>query len=122
MFHKFKKQLFNSSLARILRSLGAGMTIPETVLFGDQYYRRVIYALAAYIADYEEQVLLSCIVRNWCLKCLAHRENLDEDALQRQREHTELIIEEMVFQTLWVEYGLDRDIVVCTIYIPFLRD
>jgi len=98
------------------------MTIPETVLFGDQYYRRVIYALAAYIADYEEQVLLSCIVRNWCPKCLAHRENLDEDALRRHREHTELIIEEMDFQTLWVEYGLDRDIVVCTIYIPFLRD
>ncbi|KIN97816.1 hypothetical protein M404DRAFT_39480, partial [Pisolithus tinctorius Marx 270] len=58
VFHKFKKQLFHSSPARVLQSLGPAMTVPETVLFGDQYYRRVIYALAAYIADYEEQVLL----------------------------------------------------------------
>ena len=98
------------------------MTIPETVLFGNQYYRHVIYVLAAYIADYEEQVILSCIMRNWCLKCLAHWENLDEDALWCHHEHTELIIKEMDFQTLWVKYGLDRDIVVCTIYIPFLCD
>jgi len=42
------------------------MKVPEVVLFGDDYYQRVIYSLAAYIADYEEQVLLSCIVCNWC--------------------------------------------------------
>ena len=92
------------------------MTIPEMVLFGNQYYQRVIYALAAYIADYEEQVLLSCIVCNWCVKCLTHRENLDEDSLWCQHEHTELIIRELDPQTLWEEYGIDRDIVVCTIY------
>ena len=92
------------------------MTVPETVLFGDQYYRRIIYALAAYIADYKEQVLLLCIMRNWCPKCLAPRGNLDEAALWRHHEHTELIIKEMDFLTLWVEYGIDRDIVVCTIY------
>ena len=92
------------------------MTILETVLFGNQYYRRVIYALTAYIADYEEQVLLLCIMHNWCVKCLSHRENLDEDSLWRQCEHTELIIRELDPQTLWEEYGIDGDIVVCTIY------
>ena len=92
------------------------MTIPEMVLFGNQYYQRVIYALTAYIADYEEQVLLSCIVHNWCAKCLTHQENLDKDSLWRQREHTELIIRELDPQTLWEEYGIDGDIVVCTIY------
>jgi len=95
------------------------MTVPETVLFGDQYYRRVIYSLAAYIADYEEQVLLSCIMRNWCLKCLANRENLDEDALRRHHEHTELIIKELDSRTLWEVYGIDRDIVVCTLSFLF---
>jgi len=44
------------------------MTKPEVAMFGDGYYRRVIYGLGPYIADYEEQVLLACIVRNWCCK------------------------------------------------------
>ncbi|KIO06313.1 hypothetical protein M404DRAFT_24596 [Pisolithus tinctorius Marx 270] len=61
-FHKFKRQLFHSSLTRILNSLHPAMKVPKVVQFGDGYYRRVIYRLAAYIADYEEQVLLSCIV------------------------------------------------------------
>ncbi|KAG1837337.1 hypothetical protein DFJ58DRAFT_846544 [Suillus subalutaceus] len=34
------------------------MTKPEVVRFGDGHYRRVIYGLGPYIADYEEQVLL----------------------------------------------------------------
>lgn len=46
------------------------MTSPEVVRFGDGHYRRVIYGLGPYIADYEEQVLLACIVRNWCPKCV----------------------------------------------------
>ena len=92
------------------------MTAPETVLFSDQYYRRIIYSLAAYITDYEEQVLLLGIMRNWCPKCLANRENLDGDALWCDREHTELIIKELDPRTLWEVYGIDRDIVVCTTY------
>ncbi|KAI6008314.1 hypothetical protein F5J12DRAFT_905371 [Pisolithus orientalis] len=105
MFCKFKKQLFHSSLASILWSLGPAMTAPETVLF-------------AYIADYEEQVLLSCIVCKWCLKCLAHQENLDEDALWCHCEHTELIIRELGALTLWDEYGIDGDIVPFTSGFP----
>lgn len=115
-FRKFKRQLFHSSLTRILHSLRHAMKVPETVLFGDNYYRRVIYALAAYIADYEEQVLLSCIVRNWCPKCLGHRDNLDEDALRRSREHCDTIIEEFELRQLWDSYGIVGDIV------PFTND
>ncbi|KAI5999626.1 hypothetical protein EDD15DRAFT_2386382 [Pisolithus albus] len=115
-FRNFKRQLFHSSLTRILHSLRRPMKIPETVLFGDNYYRRVVYALAAYIADYEEQVLLSCIVRNWCPKCLAHRDNLDEDALRRTREHSDIVIEEFELRKLWDTYGIVRDIV------PFTND
>ncbi|KAI5996903.1 hypothetical protein F5J12DRAFT_907013 [Pisolithus orientalis] len=105
VFHKFKKQLFHSLLAHILQSLGPVMTVLETVLF-------------ACIADYEEQVLLSCIVCKWCPKCLAHWENLDEDALWHHHKHTELISRELGPLTLWDEYGIDRDIVPFTIRFP----
>ncbi|KAI6017636.1 hypothetical protein BKA83DRAFT_4128217 [Pisolithus microcarpus] len=88
--------------------------VPETILFGNSYYRRVIYALAAYIADYEEQVLLSCIVRNWCPKCLGHCDNLDEDALRRSREHCDTIIEEFELCQLWDSYGIVGDIILFT--------
>lgn len=44
------------------------MTTPETVLCADQHYRRVIYSLGPYIADYPEQALLACIVTGWCPK------------------------------------------------------
>jgi len=65
-FRKFRWQLFHSSLAAILSSLKPAMTTPEVVKFGDGHFRRVIYGLGPYIADYEEQVLLTCIVRGWC--------------------------------------------------------
>ena len=113
-FRKFKKQLFHSSLSRILDSLRPAMKNPETVLCGDDYYRRVIYALAAYIADYEEQVLLSCIVRGWCPKCLAYRENLDEDALRHCQEHSDTIVNEFELRHIHENYGLDGDTVVST--------
>ncbi|KAI6011498.1 hypothetical protein EDC04DRAFT_2548757, partial [Pisolithus marmoratus] len=103
-FHKFKKQLFHSSLACILHSLCAAMTVPETVLFGNQYYHCIIYSFTAYIADYEEQVLLSCIMHGWCLKCLPHQMDLDWDALQCCCEHTELIIKVLDLQTLWDKF------------------
>ncbi|KAI6139091.1 hypothetical protein BKA82DRAFT_4332380 [Pisolithus tinctorius] len=107
-FHKFKRQLFHSSLTRILNSLHPAMKVPKVVQFGDGYYRRVIYRLAAYIADYEEQVLLSCIVRNWCPKCLAHWENLDADALR--------LIAILELRDLWDKYGIIGDL------IPFMND
>jgi len=44
----------------------SGMTTPEVTLCPDGHYRRVIYGLGPYIADYPEQVLLSCIVQGWC--------------------------------------------------------
>jgi len=88
-FRKFKRQLYHSLLSHILKSLRPAMKVPEIVLFGDNYYQCVIYGLAAYIADYEEQVLLSCILRNWCPKCLAHQNNLDEDALRHHRGHVD---------------------------------
>ncbi|KAG1852158.1 hypothetical protein DFJ58DRAFT_716637 [Suillus subalutaceus] len=82
------------------------MTTPEIVRFGDGHYHRVIYGLGPYIADYEEQVLLACIVRNWCAKCLAHCDDLDEISLLRSRIHADALIEECDFDTLWKDYGV----------------
>ncbi|KAI6155534.1 hypothetical protein BKA82DRAFT_4326700 [Pisolithus tinctorius] len=107
-FCKFKRQLFHSSLTRILNSLHPAMKVPEVVRFGNGYYRRVIYGLAAYIADYEEQVLLSCIVHNWCPKCLTHWENLNADALR--------LIAILKLHDLWDKYGIVGDL------IPFTND
>jgi len=67
-FRKFRRQLFHSSLAQILQSLKRGMTKPEVVRCPDGHYRRAIYGLGPYIADYPEQTLLACIVQGWCAK------------------------------------------------------
>jgi len=67
-FRNFRRQIFHSSLSKILATLKPAMTTPEIVRFGDGHYRPVIYGLGPYIADYEEQALLTCIVRGWCPK------------------------------------------------------
>jgi hypothetical protein len=67
-FRKFRHQLFHKSLATILESLKAGMTTPEVMCCPDGHFRRVIFGLGPYIADYPEQALLACIVQGWCPK------------------------------------------------------
>jgi hypothetical protein len=67
-FRKFRRQLLHSSLAKILEPLKPGMTTPEVVRFPDGHFRKVIYGLGPYIADYPEQALLACIVQGWCAK------------------------------------------------------
>ncbi|KAH8981496.1 hypothetical protein EDB92DRAFT_1937010 [Lactarius akahatsu] len=60
-FRRFRRQLFHTSLTHILSSLCPGMSEPEVVQCADGFHRRVIYGLGPYIADYPEQVLISCI-------------------------------------------------------------
>ncbi|KAG1841019.1 hypothetical protein DFJ58DRAFT_718247 [Suillus subalutaceus] len=110
-FRRFHRQLFHSSLSYILKSLKPGVA-----RFGDGHYRRVIYGLGPYIADYEEQVLLACIVRKWCAKCLSHSKALDEINILRSRRHVDALIEECNFDTLWAEYG------VIAVLVPFMND
>ncbi|KAG1837384.1 hypothetical protein C8R48DRAFT_622854 [Suillus tomentosus] len=115
-FRNFRRQLFHSSLSYILKNLKPAMTKPEIARFGDGHYRRVIYGLGPYIADYEEQVLLACIVKNWCAKCLSYRKSLDDDSLQCSRTHTEALIEECDHLALWDEFGIAAQLV------PFTND
>lgn len=67
-FRKFKRELLHASLSYILMPLKPGMESPEILRFPDGYFRRVIFSLGPYIADYPEQVLLACIVNGWCAR------------------------------------------------------
>lgn len=67
-FRNFRRQLFHSSLVTILEPIRSAMETPEVVRCPDGHFRRVIYSLGPYIADYPEQVLLSGIVSGWCPK------------------------------------------------------
>ncbi|KAG1855909.1 hypothetical protein F4604DRAFT_1883171 [Suillus subluteus] len=117
-FRAFRRQLFHCSLSRILNTLKSGMTKPEVAKFGDGHFRRVIYGLGPYIADYEEQVLLACIVRRWCTRCCANRKDLDADldALLRCRDHTEALVDASTYAQLWLEFGIISGLVVTDIY------
>jgi hypothetical protein len=67
-FRKFKRQLYHASIAAVLRPLRQGMTSPVVRRCPDGHYRRVIYDLVAFIADYPEQVALTGICQGWCPK------------------------------------------------------
>lgn len=66
VFRKFRRQLFHASLSRILQSLTGFMEHPEVVLCSDGHYRKAIYGIGPYIADYPEQALIASIVQGWC--------------------------------------------------------
>ncbi|KAF8800174.1 hypothetical protein BYT27DRAFT_7227505 [Phlegmacium glaucopus] len=118
-FRKFRRQLLHSSLAKILESLKPGMTTPEVVRFPDGHFRKVIYGLGPYIADYPEQALLACIVQGWCPKCTAPANDLDSGQyVRRSQAHAELLVEEFELGMLWDEYGLVGDIVPFTSGFP----
>lgn len=44
------------------------MTTPEVIRCPDGYFRRVVYGIGPYIADYPEQVWLAAVVNDWCPK------------------------------------------------------
>ncbi|KAJ7889344.1 hypothetical protein B0H14DRAFT_3855779 [Mycena olivaceomarginata] len=73
-FRKFRRQLFHSSIARILQPLKPHMIKPRITRCTDGHFRRTIYGLGPYIADYPEQALLTCIVKGHCprLRLLIH--------------------------------------------------
>lgn len=92
-FRKFKRQLYHASLSTILKSLTPGMSHPVVLRCPDGHYRRVIYDLAAFIADYPEQVYLAGTVQGWCPKCTALPDNLDGDRGRRTQGFTECLLD-----------------------------
>ncbi|KAJ6478433.1 hypothetical protein DFH09DRAFT_1253395 [Mycena vulgaris] len=105
-YQKFCRQMYHASLALVYQPLKAFMESPEVVRCPDGHYRRVIYGIGPYIADYPEQVWLAAVVQNWCPKCEAFPDHLDaEGARLRTRTKTDALI--MCFDPgiLWDDYG-----------------
>ncbi|KAG2060462.1 hypothetical protein BDR06DRAFT_979331 [Suillus hirtellus] len=116
-FRKFCHQLLHSSLAKMLESLKPGMTTPKVVCSPDGHFQCAVYGLGPYIADDPEQALLACIIQNWCPKCTALADGLDNGTYgQHSCNHTKVLVEEFELGVLWDEYGLVGDIVVSDIH------
>ena len=70
MFRSFRRQLIHESLKAILRPLHPYTSKPDIVICPDRHYRRAVYALGPYIADYPEQVIMAGVVNGWCVWCV----------------------------------------------------
>ncbi|KAJ7170354.1 hypothetical protein C8R43DRAFT_1120786 [Mycena crocata] len=115
-FRKFRRQLFHASIRRILQSLKPYMTKARVTRCADGHFRRAIYGLGPYIADYPEQALLACIVQGFCARCLSPAHDLDRDSARRCAEHTAALLEGLTLKELWDDFGIVGDI------IPFTAD
>ncbi|KDQ16870.1 hypothetical protein BOTBODRAFT_106211, partial [Botryobasidium botryosum FD-172 SS1] len=106
-FHKFRQQLFHSSVSHILSTLKPGMLAPIVMCWPDGHFRRSIFNLVLYIADYPEQALVGSIVNGWCAVCTAHSNDLDGTPYcKRCREHTDFLVSHFGPEFLWESYGI----------------
>ncbi|KAJ6475936.1 hypothetical protein C8R47DRAFT_1181557 [Mycena vitilis] len=118
-YQRFVRQLYHACLARVFEPLKAGMTTPEVIKCPDGHFRRAIYGLGPYIADYPEQVWLSSVVQNWCPKCDAKPHHLDVGgARRRNHEKTDFLVTCFDPGILWAEFGIRADVVPFTHGFP----
>ncbi|KAI4294538.1 hypothetical protein EV122DRAFT_271411, partial [Schizophyllum commune] len=115
-FRSFRRQLLHASLRFILLRLRPGMKTPEIVRYGDGHYRKTIYGIGPYIADYPEQVLLACIVQGCCT---AHPDDLDGASTRRKHSHTDAFLDAFDAKTLWDDYGVIPDCKPFTYDFPY---
>ncbi|KAH9031196.1 hypothetical protein EDB85DRAFT_2074138 [Lactarius pseudohatsudake] len=117
-FRTFKRQLYHSSISAILESLRPAMTMPVVRRCPDGHYRRVVFDIGPFIADYPEQIMLAGVVQGWCARCTAQARNLDGGGGRRTQALTDLLVSSSSFSSaeLWDTYGFDDDIV------PFTND
>ncbi|KAJ3497906.1 hypothetical protein NMY22_g19653 [Coprinellus aureogranulatus] len=114
-FRRFRRQLLHSSIARILMPLKRWMTKARVTKCGDGYWRRVVYGIGPYIADYPEQCMLACV---------AQADDLDGDEddilIHRSHPHTEDIRKAFDGQLkeMWDGYGMIGDVVPFTAHFP----
>ncbi|KIK78376.1 hypothetical protein PAXRUDRAFT_79000, partial [Paxillus rubicundulus Ve08.2h10] len=94
------------------------MMVPEIKMCADGHYRRVIYGLGPFIADYEEQVVLVGIVQNWCGRCIGFPWDLNGEYGNCTQELQEALLEEVDFAMLWDAWGIIRKIILFTSHFP----
>lgn len=82
------------------------MSTAEVIRYADGFYRRTIYGLGPYIADYPEQAFLCCIVQGWCPKCTANKKDLDGSHGRRTRQLTDWLMGTLDENVLWKQYGI----------------
>ncbi|KAF8802530.1 hypothetical protein BYT27DRAFT_7226421 [Phlegmacium glaucopus] len=118
-FQKFSRQLYHACLEVVFSPLKPHMSKPKIVKCPDGHFRRAIFSLGPYIADYPEQVWLAGIVSNWCPKCDARPTNLDDPGSHRWlHEKTDFLIMNFDPGILWDEFGVRHDIVPFTHSFP----
>lgn len=69
-YQKFCRQLYHKCLEFAFAPLKPYMESPKVVKCPDGHFRRAIFSLGPYIADYPEQVWLAGTVSDWCPKCV----------------------------------------------------
>ena len=67
LFRDFRCRLFHGCLVAISNPLKPYMTGWDIVRCPDRHFRRVIYGLGPYIADYPEQSTTAGTVYGWCV-------------------------------------------------------
>ncbi|TBU36576.1 hypothetical protein BD309DRAFT_995548 [Dichomitus squalens] len=117
-FRICKKQLYHAALAHLLEPLRPWMTTPRVLRCPDGHYRRAIFEIGPFIADYPEQVYVSGVVSKWCPKCRARPTELANEGPPRFRDHTECLMETFDALTLWDVFGLDSNVVPFTYRFP----
>ncbi|TFK72006.1 hypothetical protein BDN72DRAFT_855779 [Pluteus cervinus] len=119
IWQKFCRQLYHACLELTFLPLLPGMTTPEVVHCPDGHFRKAIYGIGPYIADYPEQVWLAGIVQSWCPKCLARPTYLDNPlARPRTQAKTEFLITCFDPGTLWSDWGIRADVTPFTNAFP----
>ncbi|THH16161.1 hypothetical protein EUX98_g9347, partial [Antrodiella citrinella] len=71
-------QLFHHCMRRILDGIVEAGEQGVEMLCADGYRRKVFPVLAAYVADYPEQCLVTCAKKGWCPKCQRNAKKLGD--------------------------------------------
>jgi hypothetical protein len=113
------------------------MTEPVIRRCSDGHFRRIIYGIGPYIADYPEQAMLACVVQGWCPmyesvlcswiiillthilgSCYANARDIDgdPDALERSKDHRIALQDYLTVRRLWDDYGIGSEVIVSCYY------
>lgn len=99
VFHKKTRgqagwRVFHHCMRKLLEPLREAGKSGVTMVCADGYRRRVYPILAAYVADYPEQITVACCLKGRCPKCLIGAKELGQpvDSILRDPERTKQVL------------------------------